>query len=237
MIDKYAMGEKLFTTSSKARRREKKLQEPSLRERSKRFFAQTYENYATPQERVDMIHHELKEFEGFVAEISRFDELLRTLLGVQNKGKFCRMLMAIFEPLFLEAENRPRDFELKMREQFWRVNDWEKVNDMIGFAINGGDMELHVAPCRTESNSWKMQMVRDALKKISHIVEKDESIKKVVGESWIVAANPGLIKLLGFIIVEPTEKKRKKSISEIFFGRSGVGRMEANREEFLGKWL
>ncbi|MFA6515161.1 MAG: hypothetical protein WCT42_02770, partial [Candidatus Paceibacterota bacterium] len=96
-------------------------------------------------------------------------------------------------------------------------------------------LNIHILPNRTTSLKDKLKLFQEGFRSIAKIVDSNEKIKKIVGDSWIALEHPGVVKKLGF----SAEKSFKDEFKRIFIDKNKKKSeiVSMGREEFLEKYL
>jgi hypothetical protein len=116
----------------------------------------------------------------------------------------------------------------------------ERLNQLIYYdmvSVKPEVINIHISPNKTVSPGKKLILLRDGLRKLAEIVEKNYTVKNIKGESWIIRDYPELVKKIGFKI-EPQYLKR---IIEFFNNTPNYlksnGIAKISRKDFLERYL
>lgn len=140
----------------------------------------------------------------------------------------------------IEKEKQLREEQDKIIEK--NSGTVEKLNQLMYYNYNIGlvkpeEIDLHISPNKTTAPMKKMILLRDGLRKLAEVVDKNPTVKNIRGESWIIRDYPELIKKMGFKI-EPQYLKR---IIEFFdktpnyIKADGIAKI--SRKDFLDRYL
>jgi hypothetical protein len=160
----------------------------------------------------------------------RLDELA----NIENDNEFIVALSYCLRPLVDVKIDQPELYESIQQQVILERPGYVKVNDLFAYEPVGNDVyQLHIFPVRTRSD--KLGLIKEGMKQLAEVVDKDPNIKEIRGTSWIVASNPGLMKMLGFTIDAPMSEQERK---EYFPNDTrDIRKAHITREELLGKYL
>lgn len=134
-------------------------------------------------------------------------------LKIPDENESIDKALKILAPVIFFKIDHPEEYQQIQRERIVNDERFIKINDLFAYGIGrsaeGDFIHLHVFPA--EGRKDMVALMRDGMRKLAEIVENDQSIKKVIATSWIVASNPGLLRRLGFEILGPiSEEERDK---------------------------
>lgn len=135
--------------------------------------------------------------------------------------------------------NRLPEAEKIEREEWKKFFKIKEVNQLVGY--NEPDyfsqeiLNIHILPNRTTPNNEKRKLFKEGFNSIAEIVNLNEKIKKIVGDSWIALEHPEIIKKLGFKF----EKNLKDEFRRIFIekDKKKSETITMSREEFLKRYI
>lgn len=124
------------------------------------------------------------------------------------------------------------------REEWVEKYKIVKVNQLLGYTeldFDSSNLNIHVLPNRTTLFRDKLKFFKEGFQDIAKVVNSEERIKKIVGDSWIVLEHPELAKKLGFKVEKDFKKEFRRIFIEKTRKKSEVTSM--SREDFLKKYL
>ena len=134
------------------------------------------------------------------------DHVLNSLqenAGIADESEFAEQIFPIIKVFVDRASDRLDLFENIQRKQYYDSQPtYKELNQLFAYEIAGEEVRLHIPPNIGTSIKDKRMLLKEGLKKLAEIVKDNPNIKKVIGHSWIVGENPGLLKMLGFEVTD-----------------------------------
>ncbi|PWB38607.1 MAG: hypothetical protein C3F02_02745 [Parcubacteria group bacterium] len=172
----------------------------NIEQQSRSRIYEIFDKFNTANERVDDIFNNLKNILTKMPNSEEIKSELEALRQIEEKGHFCEKAFTILEQIIEWRENNLQEFEEIRRNDFNEQGDFIELNKMLSYNIDGDSIHIHVPPNVSTSNSEKINLVYDGLKKLAQIVDQNPAIKTIVGTSWIVAEHPALMTKLHFTL-------------------------------------
>ena len=200
------------------------------------FFAEVFNNNDSEQRLEDLLWRVQKFL--IVADDNRLDQNmideikngLKKISTINDKQDFIEQGLKVLSPLITWYNEDKKTFEAKLRENVVAARGFIPLNEMLTYGRDENYVHILVSPSETMNTSEKLFLVKDGFRKLADILKKDDSIKEIVAQSWIVAANPGLLKNFGFDIIEEVEKNdENKHLPD----RRPIATAIASKESFL----
>lgn len=168
-----------------------------------------------------------------------YDNAFNQILNSANTNEVIQKLADIMEEIVVVFRNRLPEAEKIEREEWEKFFKIKEVNQLVGY--NEPDffsqeiINIHILPNRTTSTNEKIKLFKEGFSGIAEIVNSNEKIKKIMGDSWIAFEHPEIIKKLGFKF----EKNFKEEFKRIFIEKNKKKSevISMSREEFLKKYL
>lgn len=119
----------------------------------------------------------------------------------------------------------------------------QSLNDLMiyNFSPIGSEKKdsimVHILPNKTTSTNKKLVLLRDGLRKLATIVEKNPSIKIIEGESWIIRDRPEILKTMGFKIDHQYLKRFNEFLNGTPAYLKADGLAKITRNDFLNLYL
>lgn len=159
--------------------------------------------------------------------------------AIDDREQFIVKTSAIVKPIIDLRVSHPQEFEKMKRVAFVKEGGFIPLNEILSYEFDEGIIYLHLAQAKEliKSSGVKnvLDLITDGLEKLSEVVKEDESIKKIVATSWIVAQSPKILERLGFTIEGEIDEEAKV---RHFVGETRpVSRASMTRGEFLAKYL
>ena len=196
--------------------------------------------YGSPEKVIDHIlenFHLPKLVEFGLIDQEKLDRLNEELIGLkslENHDEFTRSLLEALKPL-MEAKIRdPKKYDEFLRYQYDQRNKFEKAGELVHYEIKGDKVYIHIAPGESLSGVAKLRDLMRGLEKIAQDIKDRDDISEIVGVSWIVAKNPGLIRKLGFDYSEDLTPEERGVIR---YELQKYAKATMGRDEFLKKYL
>jgi hypothetical protein len=196
-------------------------------------FGKIFDGHGNGQERTEELLSILKLFlKSDLIDGPTIENSIKELSGINSREEFVEKAISSLKPLLdLRAENSEAIEKIE-REAFVENVGATKINEVLSYSLENGDVHLHLSPAR-HLKSLRSQ-VAEGLKSLAEIVKNNEKIKKIVGTSWIVAEHPKIMEGLGFKIDGVISEQLK---NERFIGDDReIAEASMSREEFLEKY-
>ncbi|MFZ4632511.1 MAG: hypothetical protein ACOYL8_04940 [Patescibacteria group bacterium] len=158
-----------------------------------------------------------------------------------NQDKFKELSLFINKITKNSVENEKILRQEKLKEM--SKIGCQSLNDLIiyNFSPIGSEkidsISIHILPGKTISSTKKFVLLRDGLKKLATVVEKNPAVKTINAESWIIRDRPEILKRMGFKI----EHQYLKRLNEFLNGTPSCIRADGiakiKRDEFLNLYL
>lgn len=119
----------------------------------------------------------------------------------------------------------------------------QSLNDLMIYNFSPLDSEkkdsimIHILPNKTTSAIRKLVLLRDGLKKLATIVDKNPSVKTIDAESWIIRDRPKILKTMGFKIDHQYLKRFNEFLNGTPAYLKADGIAKITRNEFLNLYL
>jgi len=176
---------------------------------------------------------------GLVFNKEKIADDVRKSLDIQDQKTFIAHLLKALEPITILMATKPEVFEKIRRERILNDGHNIELSKVLYMDMHNNNAFIHLPPSveYIKENGLKkfIKEIENGLIKLAEIIESNDSIKKIVATSWIVAKNPGLLERLGFTIIGPISEEVKRA----HFSNEPRPVFEASmsREDFLIKYL
>lgn len=182
-----------------------------------------FERFKTFPERMKVIQDRIGPVLSFLSQEQQehIRQSLHTIQSANSKDEFVEQIFQVMKYFYDARLEHLSYFEPIEREEMLKNNpQMRELNQILLYEIDGQQIRIHVPPNQGTSLKEKIRLLRDGLHKLALVVKENTEIKEVVGFSWIIEKNPGLLRKIGFEV-------------------SGVGDSMAiiSREELLKRWL
>lgn len=192
----------------------------TIEDKLKDFFSEIFRNESDPEKRLANIYSRVPKFFDPTdnhldeADIQTMKNHLENVSKIEDADEFLSEGLKAFTPLINWHNEDKISFEKKLRENTVASKGFTPLNEMVTYGKEKDFIHIHVSPSETLGLSEKIMMTKDAFSKLAEIVKQDENMKEIVASSWIVAANPGLMKNFGFTVDEPISGDELKEEKE-----------------------
>lgn len=181
----------------------------------------------------------LRYLSGLNIDQTEYNNKFNQIVNDFNINKAIRDLCDLIKEVTDVLRERLPEAEVVEREEWKKMFRIKEVNELVGY--NDPDkyishiLNIHILPNRTTPIREKLILFRDGFRGLAQIVNSDEDIKKIVGDSWIALEKPKLVKEMGFKV----ENNLKDEFKRIFIEKNdkNAETVSMSREEFLKKYL
>lgn len=160
---------------------------------------------------------------------------LDELANIEDDDEFVAQLSHRLQPMVDVKLDQPELYESIQQQIILERPGYVKVNDLFAYELGKNDtyFQLHIFPVETRKD--KLSLIKEGMKGLAEVVNKNPNIQEVVAVAWIVASNPGLMERLGFEIDGPMSEEERNEYFPIEAGE--VGKAHITREELLKRYL
>lgn len=158
------------------------------------------------------------------------EENLLACTAILEKDEFVGKMLAALKPYLDFKKNHPMNFESIERLAYYeQFSDRIPINDVMCYEKKGNKIAIHIPPSKYVEGS-KRSLFLEAFKKLAEIINHDETIDEIEGESWIIGDKPALLVRSGFTLGEfISEESRVAGVPQ--------RRAYITRKDFLEKYL
>ncbi len=189
---------------------------------AKKEINMIYESYATNRERVDVIKEAVRKVSHVVENSEETLANLEACVEIENKKQFVDAIFQATQSLINLKIDSPEPLVVAGEDSKERI----RVNNLLLYEIKGDCLDLHVSPNKVVEHPLKE--LADGFYKIAGLVKDNAEIKKIEGESWIIARHPKLMKKFGFTLIGESYESKTGGL---------VNKAYMSREEFLDRYL
>ncbi len=167
-------------------------------------FEREYNLNDNNKDRIEKILSGIKVFfdmDDSPLDTEEIKEAFRACTG-ETKEEFIESLMVAVKPFIDLKVSDPVLFEEWERSLFMTGDKDHKINQLVGYEEDDdGWLNMHFASNKYISSDQKRKLPKMFVESMRHLAElakKDESIRGINAESWIVAKHPKMVERYGF---------------------------------------
>lgn len=181
-----------------------------------------YKSYTTNRERVDIVKEAVKNVSQNVENPDVVLANIEACVVIENKKKFVDAIFQAALPLINLKIHRPGPFVPAGEDSRERI----RFNNLLSYEIKGDCLNLHISPNQTIGNAPKE--IIEGFHGLAELVRDKKEIKKIEGESWIVAQHPRVAERLGFTLDEKNSRSETGKV---------IRKAYMTRDDFLRRYL
>jgi hypothetical protein len=164
-------------------------------------------------------------------------EKIKKAFDSENAEEFVDLVFGVLKKIIDYRIEHPEVVEKVRRERVIQESGSVRLSELMYYNLDleNGAAIIHIAPGHQLKLSEIIKAFRDGLKELAKQTQQDERIKEIQATSWIVASNPGILKMAGFTVEGVIDEKMK---AEHFSDEQRpVWWAHMSREELLKKYL
>lgn len=180
--------------------------------------------------RVAVLREKAAQFVGDLSEeqLAQTEAIFQELLTTTDKEAFVARGLGLLKILLAHQHADTTSLgEREYAEHRAQYPERTVVNKLLEFDDEGTEFRLHVPPNRFTEVKDLIRGLKSGMKDLAAIVESRPEVQKIVGKSWIIAQNPGLLVKLGFRVYSDREDAKASPPRAV---------AEMSREDLLRLW-
>ncbi|MFA6253617.1 MAG: hypothetical protein WCV69_04925 [Patescibacteria group bacterium] len=164
---------------------------------------------STSDKRIDALLDKIK---YILDHLENSAEILASIniLGQENDREiFCQKALSIVMRLHEWKNKNLEKFDQIARVDFNQKYGFLELNQLLSYSLTEDSAEIHVPPNEATSQSEKIKLFHEGLRKLVSILREKPQIKEIRANSWIVTRYPYLMKKLHFTIVDEIDPEAR----------------------------
>lgn len=154
--------------------------------------------------------------------------------NIESGAEFIKEVKNTLKEVTAAIDTHPEEFSKLKRKLFIEKHNFTPINELFSYRIDGGDLHLHLSPGEDMGTGSKIKFIKDALEKLSQIINTNKGVKIISATSPLVTTSPGLLKRVGFKIEGPLSKEKQEA--DFGTGSPIATRASISRKDFLEKY-
>jgi hypothetical protein len=183
-----------------------------------------------PVQRILALREKAAQFAGGLSaeDQEHMEAIFQELLTTTDKEAFVSRGLELLEVLLAHQHADTAGLSESEYAEHRRLHpERTVVNKLLEFDDEGTELRLHVPPNRFTEVRELLHGLKSGMKDLARIVEDRPEVQKIIGKSWIIAQNPGLLIRLGFRVYSDREDAGASPPRAV---------AEMSREDLLTRW-